>query len=785
MAESIIYLVFISPKFQIGVVHLHTLKRTILSLLVLFATLQFVYGQAGDIRGFIYNANTGDRLSGAIVYCETDKRVILSDGDGYYTLAKLPAGKHIVIVTAAGFDTSVAEVIVFANANSKSDHYLNKVSTMDVVNIKDRRKVTNAAVGNNIDPKNIYRIPTIGGEPDILQYLQILPGVVFSGDQGGQLYIRGGSPIMNKVTLDGMTIYNPFHSIGLFSVFETDLIRTADVYTAGFGAEYGGRVSAVVDIKTRDGNKTKLTGKAGVTTFTSKLLLEGPVKRFSRGNSNSSFTLSYRNSYLKQSSRIFYNFANPDKLPYNFGDLFGKFSMNGAGGGYANLYAFRFSDNVDFPNTTSYNWVSSGVGGKFLVVPDQAKTRIDGYFLYSKYQIEQNENDGLPRRSGIGGFNLGMNFSYNFKKDQFKWGLELNGFQTDFQLYNANRRFIQQLESTTEINTFTNYKVLRKKFIADIGVRWQYYASLGNGSLEPRVQFKYMPVPWFALKGAAGMYSQNLLSAISDRDVVNLFYGFLSGPDNLPKTFDGKDITHSLQKARHAVLGTEYMISKRISLNTEVFYKYFPQITNINRDKLFNDDVFNQNKPARLRQDYIIEKGDAYGADATFKYDQKPWYLWAVYSITWVNRYDGFITYQPIFDRRHNANILLTYSFDKRRPTEISFRWNFGSGFPFTQTQGYYEKFDFLQGLSGDYTQGNGKLGILYDQLNGGRLPYYHRLDFSVKRTWKMKNKNDLQAVISITNVYNRANIFYYDRVNNIRVNQLPFLPSAGCNYTF
>ena len=109
-----------------------------------------------------------------------------------------------------------------------------------------------------ITNKDLQIIPTIGGEPDLAQYMQIIPGVIFTGDQGGQLYIRGGSPIQNKVLLDGMTIYSPFHSIGLFSVFDSDIIRTTDVYTGGFNAEYGGRISSIMDIKTQVDNPNRI-----------------------------------------------------------------------------------------------------------------------------------------------------------------------------------------------------------------------------------------------------------------------------------------------------------------------------------------------------------------------------------------------------------------------------------------------------------------------------------------------------------------------------------------------
>ncbi len=765
-------------------------------ILICVLALAPIVGQAqstkSDIRGFVYDGDNGDRSVAAVVTAVKDKsdgtvvRSILSDNDGYYALTGLTPGDYWVWVSHPGFDTLYEKVKVLIGLNTKKDFYLQHISTMEAVEISVKGKARDVQVGvTNIEARAIYKMPAVGAEPDILQYLQILPGVVFSGDQGGQLYIRGGSPIMNKVMMDGLTIYNPFHSIGLFSVFETDLIQTADVYSAGFGSEYGGRVSAVVDIKTRDGNRKRMAGKVGLTTFTSKLLLESPLRKYQQGKNNSSIAISYKNSFLRESSRLLYNYANPDKLPYNFGDLFVKMSFNSANGGYTKLYGFRFSDNVAFPGSTRYGWTSTGLGGKFLVVPEQAKTRVDGYFLWSQYSIEQKEQDAKPRSSSIGGFNLGMNFSYNFKRDDFKWGIELNGFQTNFQLYNSNDRKINQLESTTEINTFGNYRVVRKRLICNIGLRNQYYASLGNGSLEPRFQLRYMPWKSIGIKFAVGMYSQNLMSAMSDRDVVNLFYGFLSGPDNLPDSFNGKPVNTRLQKARHAVAGFDYRINKKQTVNIESFVKIFDQITNINRDKLFSDDEFNLDKPQRLRQDFIIENGNAYGGDVLYKYSDKHWYLWAVYSLTYVNRFDGISRYQPNFDRRHNANILLNYEFDKKHPSEVSLRWNFGSGFPFTQTQGYYEKYNFQQGIGTDYTASNGQLGIVYAQINRGRLPYYHRLDFSVKRKWVFREGSEFNLLFSVTNVYNRNNIFYYDRVKGKRVDQLPILPALGCNYSF
>jgi hypothetical protein len=281
------------------------------------------------------------------------------------------------------------------------------------------------------------------------------------------------------------------------------------------------------------------------------------------------------------------------------------------------------------------------------------------------------------------------------------------------------------------------------------------------------------------------------MSAVSDRDVVNLFYGFLSGPTDLPETFMGEEVTTKLQKSRHAVAGFEFDINSISEVNVEGYIKDFTQITNINRDKIFDNTRENQEtRPYYLCENYIVENGEAYGFDVTYKLENKQWYLWNVYSFNIVNRYDGRREYQPHFDRRHNVNIVCSYDFGKDLVWNANVRWNFGSGFPFTLTQNFYEQLNFNGGASTDYTSTNGELGILYDDLNKGRLPYYHRLDASIKRRIHFKqldknSKRKAEIIASVTNVYNRQNIFYFDRINYKRENQLPLLPSLSVSYSF
>jgi hypothetical protein len=382
-----------------------------------------------------------------------------------------------------------------------------------------------------------------------------------------------------------------------------------------------------------------------------------------------------------------------------------------------------------------------------------------------------------------------LKFTYFIGKDELKYGVELNGFNTDYEFQNASNLVIEQEENTTEIGAFVKYKMTVGKFIIEPSFRLQFYASLSTTSPEPRLAVKYNVTDHFRLKLAGGLYSQNLISARSDRDVVNLFYGFLSGPDNLPDEFNGEPVTHALQKASHIILGAELEFLKNFSLNVEGYYKYFSQLTNLNRNKIYDEDKAPE-QPDLLTKDFIIEEGDAYGLDVTLKYDKRSYYFWAVYSYAFVNRFyeniEGDLEhYYPHFDRRHNVNLVGTYRFGKQLTWELSARWNFGSGFPFTQTQGYYEKINFENGIYSDYTTDNGELGIIYADLNGGRLPTYHRLDLNFKKRFYLSENSKIDIDFSVINVYDRKNVFYRDRLTGEIVYQLPIMPSLGITWNF
>ena len=780
--------------------NIRQLSRLFFTATLFFLTAFVAVAQDNSIKGFVYEESTGEPMMFTNVYLKGTTYGGSTSENGYFNINRIPDGRYTLLITSVGYDT-ISEVFNLSKGQViNRKYYLKETSkqletvTITADKIEARTETKTSVI--TVTPKTITKIPSIGGQADFAQYLQVVPGVIFTGDQGGQLYIRGGSPIQNKVLLDGMVVYNPFHSIGLFSVFDTDIIRNADVYTGGFGAEYSGRISSVMDISTRDGNKKRFSGKIGANCFGAKVMLEGPLKKAKNPeDATASFIISAKNSYLEKSSKVLYPYASELGLPFNFQDIYGKVSLNAPNGSKFNLFGFSFNDQVNnYMSLSDFGWKSYGAGTNFLVIPGKAPVMIEGTIAYSSYTSQMKEESSPDRYSNITGFNMGFDFSQFMGRNTLKYGVEMLGYTTDYVTYSlyGNNKISQKVNST-ELGVYAKYKAVLGKFLLEPSVRVQFYASLPDLSLEPRIALKYNVTDWFRLKGAAGMYSQNFVAATSDRDVVNLFYGFLSGINNLPSTFNGNEIKTYLQKANHYIMGAEFDLSDNTTLNVEGYWKDFVQLTNINRNKIYADTPMNSEVPDLLKKDFTVETGDAYGCDVSLKFEDKHWYLWAVYALGFVNREyekateDGAVLtkYPTHFDRRHNINLILTYTAGSKRQWEFSGRWNFGSGFPFTQVQGFYEYYSFQDGINFDYTTTNGELGILYGDLNGGRLPTYHRFDIDLKRKFYFTENVMLEADLSVTNIYNRNNVFYVNIVTGEIARQLPILPTLGLTFSF
>lgn len=756
------------------------MKKLYVAAILLLLTIGS-FAQNAIIKGFTYDDSNGENLGYCTVQLVGTSMGALADGKGAFMINKIPQGTYVVKVSFIGYTDLYDTVEVVGNSTYTKRYSLKPMSTtLDVVKIQgesQRREQETRTSVISVTPKDMSKMPAIGGQPDFAQYLQVLPGIISTGDQGGQLYVRGGTPVQNMLLLDGVVIYNPFHSIGIFSVFDMDIMSSADVYTGGFGAEFGGRISSVMDIKTRDGNKKQLSGKVDLSNIESQVLLEGPLVKLKDDRKTAlSFVLSGKGSYLEQSSKLFYPYVGDEGLPYNFLDLYGKLTLSMLNGTKLNVFGFRFDDQVNYSSVANYHWNNWGVGANFTIVPGDVPTSIEGSLSYSNYNCLLDDQVFYPKETTMDGFTFNLAFNYYLGKHLLNVGTEVVGYNTDYNYYTRIGLPVDIQDHTTDLSFFAKFKYnLRNKLLIEPSFRLQYYFSVGEVSPEPRLAIKYNATKHLRFKLAAGLYSQNLIAVTSDQDVVNLFTGFLSSPENmyLSPYFRDEKMKSRLQKSQHLIVGAEYDPIPQLSFNIEGYFKNFSQLITANRYKMFDDD-----------KEFIWEKGKAYGGDISAKYENKGFYVWCVYSLGWVKRDDGKVVYNTHFDRRHNVNLLASYSFGKRRSWQIDARWNYGSGFPFTQTQAYYPHYNPTN-ISNDFVSANEDVYFLLSDLNGARLPSYHRLDLGAKKKFYLGKRQTLELSISFSNIYNYKNVFYVNRTTNDVIYQLPFLYYFGLTWRF
>jgi len=757
------------------------MKRLSILLFIFSVILTHSFSQTGVIKGFVYDATNGEPVRFCMVHLDNTVFGAMTDQNGSFFIDKIPNGDYVVKVSMLIYVTLIDSVKV--NNNTQQKRYMLEPLSQTLeavqVNAEGQRRIQETRTSViTITPKELSKMPSLGGSPDFAQYLQVLPGIVSTGDQGGQLYIRGGTPIQNMLLLDGMLIYNPFHSIGLFSAFDTEIISSADVYTGGFGADFGGRISSVMDIKTKDGNKKRVSGKMDANFLGAHLLMEGPFIKLKENRGHAlSFILSAKGSYLENSAPKFYPYVKQG-LPYNYWDLYGKVSLTTKTGTKLSFFGFNFDDNVNYSKIANYNWKNWGLGAYFLIIPGEVPMTMEGTLSYTSYKSAMNDKGYKSRNTSLDGSMFKWTFNYFVGRSVFSAGVDVNIFKTKYAYPDAHNELINLgPDFTADIAPFVKYKYNFKDILLiEPSFRLQYYALLSKAAAEPRLALKYNITPKIRLKLAGGLYSQNFVAITSDRDVVNLFYGFMASPkeEQLPDNFFGKDVKNTMQKAEHLILGLELDLLKYTNINIEGFLKNYSQITAGNRYKQFNEDP-----------DFIWEKGIAYGGDITVKFDYKNIYIWAVYTLSWIKRTDEQITYSPHFDRRHNLNLMASYQWGKKRKSwQVDVRWNFGSGFPFTQTQAFVPNIGYGK-ISDDIMKKNEELFIYLAKINKGRLPMYHRLDASIKKKFFIGERNVINLSASITNLYDYYNIFYVDRLTANIIYQLPIIYSIGVGWSF
>jgi len=761
-----------------------------IGLLLLISTLQ-IFPQTGTIKGFVYDSSTGQPLPIASVTITDTKSGAATDSDGFFLLLRVPLGSQTIKVSYLGYEDYFKTLTIQADDMEQMVVHLKpSVYELEAATISAERLRTehlNPVSSHHLTQVTLNKIPGLTGQSDLAEYLQVIPGIIFTGDRGGQFYVRGGAPVQNLVKIDGMTLISPFHSVGFASVFDTETIGSVDVFTAGFGSRYGGRISSVIDVKSRMGNRREFKAKASASTFGYGLLVEGPLKKMTEEDPSSvSIMLSNKGSYISHSAGLLYPYLDSTGLPFKYNDFFGKVSLVGRRGDQLDLMGIHFTDAADYSGLLRTTWQTNGGGIRFLATPSGSRLLFEPTLNFSDYRGQFLESGRRPRKTRYNSLEALMKIYYNGPFLKLEWGTEMNVIHT-LHTFAGPGNLLQENEYfTTEILTYVESRFETDRFLIEPGLRLHYYADQSFFSPEPRLKMRYRINDLLNLNIATGLYSQNLVSTTSSEDVMNLFQGYYIGPAFVQDTYRGKYIDDKIQLAWHAVCGLSYFGPKNLKLSVEGYVKDYYRMINYNRNKMFDLLLNADNEhPEYLIKYFIIEKGWAYGVDFLADWNTASWNLYLAYSLGYVNREDEFMHYVPHYDRRHNLNLVGGYKLGSRKDWQVKARWNLGSGFPFTQSYGIYENLVTGYGRFSLDPATSGELSIWYAPINGGRLPWYHRLDISLQKTWQFRNDQNLEVTFSIMNVYNRQNVFYVDRITMKRVNQLPILPTLGVNWRF
>ena len=403
----------------------------LLALLMATTCLPEGMAQTVAIRGFITDASSGQPLQGANVVLdnldESDDSFYgaVSSTEGVYQIEQLMPGRYAFQVSFVGFTTYADTLDLGGNPFLiKSVALSPSAEALDDIVVEAEGGAAKVEAGLQvIRPADIQRLPTPDASGDLATYLQSLPGVVSVGDRGGQLFIRGGTPSQNLVTMDGLVIYQPFHIIGFFSAFPEDLVSSADLYAGGFGARYSGRISSVIDIKTRDGNIQKHQAAASLSPFLASARLEGPLQKGS-----SSFLASVRSSLIERTGPTIVG----EPLPFEFGDVFVKF-LNAEGDRARCSLSSMFTydrGRIDPDRTTNndiFRWRNFLLGGRCITLPTASPVLFEVSGGLSRVLNEVGDPDSPERRSSAVLANTAIDLNAVLWQGRF----ELGSFRPD------------------------------------------------------------------------------------------------------------------------------------------------------------------------------------------------------------------------------------------------------------------------------------------------------------------------------------------------------------------
>ena len=741
------------------------------------------------LSGFVTDASDGQPLAGATAVLraldaadgDAPAYGVAANADGIYLMSGVEPGSYALTISFIGYE-SFRDTLSFAAGDALRRHAALAASQteLDEVLVRAGREHGMARITagrQRILPEEIELVPSPDISADLANYLTVLPGVVTTGDRGGQYYVRGGEPSQNLAHLDGMLIYQPFHVLGFYSAFPADILNRVDFYSGGFPTMYSGRLASVIDVSSRYGNTRRFAGMASVSPFTSALRLEGPVVP-----GHASFLVAGRESFLER-------FAEPllDKsLPFQFGDLFAKLYGPASRNSRLSISALRTHDRGTIAEEAGgeepeeVRWSNEALGANWVIAPRILPVIMNVHLSHSRHRTEFGPPDAPIRTSRI--HHTRFSLHALFAKDRVSWeggwdgllsGEAANRLDGVFHLPESSvKPFIEfgfHVQSTFDLG---------RGLHVIPGARLQWYQVRIDPWLEPRLR-----ATWdrgrHHFSAAVGMYNQEVVGLTDRRDVANVFTIWTIVPRPEDDANERDPLVGRLGKAVHGLLGYRGTPNSWLEYSVEGFYR-----------RMQNLFVAEWTAFPALTTRLHPARGRSIGMEVRAELRRAPFYGFVNYGLSstrYHTKYEAIrywfdtesLEFRPPHDRRHQVNALASVTW---RKFSASARWSFGSGRPYTRPIAF-DSFVLLDRAASIFDLMRSRR-VIYDRPFNAVLPTYHRLDISVERTFRL-DRASLTLQGSVINLYDRRNLFYLDLFTVRRVDQLPFVPSFGIRVDF
>jgi len=757
----------------------------------------------GLVRGRITDAATGEPLPGATVFARQLRIGASADPSGYYNIS-LPSGTHLLEISFVGYQTKVLNIEVRTQYNidialEPEDQLLKEVVIQDQ---RPGQHVERTEMGVvRLPSQTIRQVPAFMGEVDILKVIQTLPGVQSAGEGSSGFNVRGGGIDQNLILMDEAPIYNASHLMGFFSVFNNDVLKDISLFKGNIPAEYGGRLSSLLDVRVKEGDLQRFGGSGGIGSISSRLMLEGPIIK-----DRISFIAAGRRSYAD----IFIPLANnPDIIDNRlfFYDLNMKVFARINERNRMNITAyngrdiFRFGDQSPF--TMGWGNTTLALSWNNILHPNWL---LDASLVYGGYDYSLRQegsstsflweagNNDLGLKTGLSWYpneNNSVKFGFSSFFHRFNPGV-FKGLDDDSPFGEIGAESSGALQHGIFIS---NEQKMGERWSAEYGLRFSAFQSIGPTTVynfdsdfnytdstvyrrgeiyntwtgfEPRLGLR------FSLSGNAS------LKASYNRNMQYLHLASYSDGGNPLDIWVPSSKMIRPQIANQFAVGyfQNIRLNQRIiESSVELFYK------DMQNQIDFKDNAWLMLNP-RIEGEFRFGRGWAYGAEFLLRKLEGRLTGWISYTLSRTERQIESINngnpYVSSFDRTHNLNLVANYQLSQR--VSLSATWVYTTGAPVTLPSGRFEY--------------GGQIVPVYTQRNAYRLPDYHRLD--VGATLRGRERPDRRFYgewnLSVYNAYYRKNTWMFDfrtdssepgKVDAFKVYLFPIIPAVTYNFFF